>query len=403
MQNVLCIDFSFFSTGQNVHRVFFYVNRSRRRTMLVGVVTRAIKTAQVLAWKEGMLRLVSDHPDLKPFVITDVKLTGRRIGAGAYSRVEEVVVAGAVCVAKIFHDVTLLDPSQISQASMQSSMAKFVEECQLMSTLRHPHVVQFLGVCVLPDNTAAQPLPALVMERLTCSLHHMLENNPTSRAKPRLPLSMKCSLLQNVASGLAHLHSRSPPVVHLNLSARNILLDSAATAKIADFGAARIFSNTGAVPTIITEASVYMPPEVVSDALSHVEKSKEASSTCSIDIFSLGIVTIFTLGETYPCKPLEPTYTDEQNGLLKFRTELERRSHYLQSIRAQLDQGHPLLTLIESCLCNNPADRPTIDKVLALVEQARRMCAGVKLESIESLRSQQENEVYKMYKTVLKR
>ena len=347
-----------------------------------------------------MLRLVSDHPDLKPLLLTDVKLTGRRIGAGAYSRVEEVLVAGAVCVAKIFRDVTLLDPSKVSQASMQSSMAKFVEECQLMSTLRHPHVVQFLGVCLLPDNTAGQPLPALVMERLTCSLHHMLENNPTSRAKPRLPLSMKYSLLQNVASGMAYLHSRSPPVVHGNLSARNVLLDSAATAKIADFGAARIFSNTGAVPTI-TEASVYMPPEVVSDALSNVENSEEASST-SIDIFSFGIVTIFTLGETYPCRPLEPTYTDEQSGLLNFRTELERRSHYLQSITAQLDQGHPLLTLIESCLCNNPADRPTIDKVLALVEQARRMCAGVKLESIESLRSQQENEVYKMYKTVLK-
>ena len=368
--------------------------------MLVGVVTRAIKLHRGLgSGRRGMLRLVSDHPDLKPLIVTDVKLTGRRIGAGAYSRVEEVVVAGAVCVAKIFRDATLLDPSQVSQTSMQSSMAKFVEECQLMSTLRHPHVVQFLGVCLLPDNTAAQLLPALVMERLTCSLHHMLENNPTSRAKPHLPLSMKYSLLQNVASGLAYLHSRSPPVVHHNLSARNILLDSAATAKIVDFGVARIFSNTGAVPTI-TEASVYMPPEVVSDALSNMEKSEEVSST-SIDIFSLGVVTIFTLGETYPCKPLEPTYTDEQSGLLKPRTELERRSHYLQSITAQLDQGHPLLTLIESCLCNNPADRPTIDKVLALMELARRMCAGVKLESIESLHSQQENEVYLMYKTVI--
>ena len=40
-----------------------------------------------------------------------------------------------------------------------------------MSTLRHPHIVQFLGVCFLPGSR----LPALVMELLLTSLHDLHE------------------------------------------------------------------------------------------------------------------------------------------------------------------------------------------------------------------------------------
>ena len=183
-----------------------------------------------------MLSLVGDNPDLKDFVLKDVTCTRRRIGAGVYSSVEEVVLSGAVCVAKTFH-VPLHDFSQVSEADMESAKAQFVEELQLMSTLRHPNVVQFLGVC----NHGPAHLPALVTERMTCSLHDLLENDPSSTAKPRVPLSIKCSILHNVASGLAYLHHRCPPVVHGNLSARNILLDSSARAKIADVRAAAPF------------------------------------------------------------------------------------------------------------------------------------------------------------------
>ena len=35
---------------------------------------------------------VLDNPDLKPFVLSDVQLTGTKIGSGAYGRVDEVVI-----------------------------------------------------------------------------------------------------------------------------------------------------------------------------------------------------------------------------------------------------------------------------------------------------------------------
>ena len=159
-------------------------------------------------------------------MLSNVRLTGTGIGAGAYGSVEEVAIPGAICAAKKIHDF-FQDTSQIPQAAIHKATTQFVRECQLMSILRHPNIVQFLGVCFFPGSR----MPALVMERLLISLHDLLDPEidpppPPDAHKPFFPLGLKCSILHNVASGLAFLHERSPPIIHRDLSARNVLLNS---------------------------------------------------------------------------------------------------------------------------------------------------------------------------------
>ena len=184
--------------------------------------------------------LLRDNPELRPFVLSNVRLTGTTIGAGAYGSVEEVAIPGAICAAKKIHEI-FLDRSEIPPSEIRKNLAQFVRECQLMSTLRHPNIVQFLGVCFFPGSR----LPALVMERLLTSLHDLLDPEinpppPPDAPKPFFPLGLKCSILHNVASGLAFLHEQSPPIIHRDLSARNVLLNSGMVGKIADLGVARI-------------------------------------------------------------------------------------------------------------------------------------------------------------------
>ena len=228
--------------------------------------------------------LLRDNPELRPFLLSIVRLTGTRIGAGAYGSVEEVAIPGAICAAKKIHDF-LQDPSQIPAAAIQKASTQFVRECQLMSTLRHPHIVQFLGVCFFPDSR----LPALVMERLLTSLHDLLDPEtdpppPPDAPKPFFPLSLKCSILHNVASGLTYLHEQSPPIIHRDLSARNVLLNSAMVAKIADLGVARIVPRMRAAATMTKApgANVYMPPEALEDKpeASVEERDKSVEIRC---------------------------------------------------------------------------------------------------------------------------
>ena len=320
--------------------------------------------------------LLRHHPGLRPFLLANVRLTGTTIGAGAYGSVEEVEIPGAKCAAKKIHEI-FQDRRQIPEELIQKASREFVQECQLMSTLRHPHIVQFLGVCFLPGSR----LPALVMERLLTSLHEILDPEPPPETKPYIPVALKRSVLHDVARGLSFLHSHSPPIIHRDLSARNVLLNSAMLAKIADLGVARIApSLRAATMTKAPGASIYMPPEALED---------ESRYDVTIDIFSLGVLAIFTLSQTFP-KPLTAAYMDD-SGMMVGRTELERRGNYMQQIHRLLREGHPLIQMIQRCLKNRIRERPTIHAVLEFLEQARAEvqdgeCDMSKLELVQILR-----------------
>ena len=350
---------------------------------------------------DKMVDFLGANPELRPFVLSDVRLTGTRIGSGAYGSVEEVAIPVGAAAKKI-HDI-FQDRSQIPEDEILRASSQFVRECQLMSTLRHPNIVQFLGVCFFPGSR----LPALVMERLLTSLHDLLDpETPPPPGAPR-PLSfftmdLKCSVLYDVASGLAYLHEQSPPIIHRDLSARNILLNSRMVGKLADLGVARIVPRMRAAATMTKGpgASVYMPPEAVAPAASNQDRSKYDAS---IDVFSLGVVAIFTIGGTFPCDPLSQAYVDEESGLLVARTELQRRSVYMRDVNARLracGQLHPLIRLIQQCLHNSPHKRPSIGEVLRLLEEAR---AGVRDDDsernqralVQALQTQPMNQVYK--------
>ena len=343
-----------------------------------------------------------DNPELRPFVLSNVTLTGTRIGAGAYGSVDEVAIS--VCgAAKKIHDI-FQDRFEIPQDEIRRASTQFVKECQLMSTLRHPNIVQFLGVCFFEGSR----LPALVMERLLTSLHDLLAPETQPPLGTPLPLQffklgLKCSVLHNVASGLDYLHHQTPPIIHRDLSARNILLNSLLVGKLADLGVARIMPRTrdAATMTKAPGASVYMPPEAIAPSASNAEKSKYDAS---IDLFSLGVVTIFTVGETFPCDPLAPNFLNEDSGLLTARTELQRRSEYMRNVKTklhacgQLREDHPLIQLIKQCLNNSARKRPNINEIQGLLEEARADIRDEdserhRVELVQTLQNQPRNQV----------
>ena len=278
------------------------------------------------------------------------------IGSGSYGSVEEVAIPGAVCAAKKIHDF-FQDPRQMPREGIEKAASEFVRECQLMSTLRHPHIVQFLGVCFLPGS----PMPALVMEKLATSLHDILDPEPEPPTKPFIPVSLKRSILHDVARGLSFLHSHLPPIIHRDLSARNVLLNEGMVVKLADLGMARIVPHLRvSTMTKAPGASIYMPPEALED---------KSRYDVTIDIFSLGVVAIFTLSQMFP-DPQAPTYMDDNDKIVG-RTELERRGNFMQEVRRQFREGHPLVQMIQRCLKNRMRERPTIQQVMGWLEEAR--------------------------------
>jgi len=79
-------------------------------------------------------------------VLHGVTPTGKEIGRGAYGRIFEVDYEGTLCAAKEVHALLL----QYAQGdNLQKIKKDFDDECQIWSALRHPCVVQFLGLILV--------------------------------------------------------------------------------------------------------------------------------------------------------------------------------------------------------------------------------------------------------------
>ena len=259
----------------------------------------------------------------------------------------------------------------------------FMEECKLMSQLHHPHIVQFLGVAYLPGS----PIPVLLMEKLQTSLDNLLETSPN------IPLDVKMHLLTGTARGIVYLHSHSPPIAHRDLTARNILIDSGLTAKIADLGVARIVNiQPGQLAATMTAGpgnNLYMPPETV-------QEEGVTRYNTAIDIFSFGVVSLFTLTQTFP-KDLKPaTFRDPITRQLSARSEVERREDYIKLLTIVFGNSHPLVKLTLDCLEYDPEDRPSAVEMLGRLEEVGRTvpqnCTETKLELIQQI-SEKNDEI----------
>ena len=286
------------------------------------------------------------NADLSSFVVANVRLTGRELGRGAYGSVVEVEIPGAVCAAKKIHDELLRIGGS---KDVRHMVEAFVRECRLMSTLRHPHVVQFIGVCYLAGST----LPSLIMERLDTSLHEMLESVPD------IALTTKLSVLLDVARGLLYLHGQTPPIIHRDLTARNVLLNySSLVAKITDMGVARIVSlQSNQLAATMTQGPgniIYMPPEAM---------GLHSRYSTSLDIFSFGNLALFTLTQQFP-NLLAATYNDPMSDKVIGRTEIERRSNEFQLADSLLGLNSPVVELARSCLQNRQTSRPTASQLV---------------------------------------
>ena len=286
--------------------------------------------------------------ELETFLVRGLIPTGRLVGRGAFGRVEEVSIPGAVCAAKRIHD-ELLRTEEATDLT-----TKFVKECKLMSTLRHPQIVQFLGICYLPD---APALPALVMEKLDCDLHKLLETVTD------IPLSIKKSILTDIANGLVYLHGQAPAaIIHRDLTARNALLNSALMAKISDLGVARIVDLTpGQLAATMSKGPgniVYMPPEATED---------HPKYNTSLDVFSFGNLILFTLTQEFP-NLKNATYVDVKTKKLCPRSEIDRRIESFNQLMRELgDENHHFISLAKQCLQNIPTARPSATLIVSIL------------------------------------
>ena len=308
--------------------------------------------------------LSSKFPGL---LIENVTFTDTKLGRGADATVYEVEWNGTVCAAKRLHEILLEDQSPGGVAKL---IGNFEAECLTWSKLRHPGVVQFLGVYF----ERSSRLPVLVMERMDTSLRTYLEDH----SKEEFPLNLKAFVLRQVTQALAYLHSQNPPLVHHDLSPNNVLLNVVSfVTKVSDFGMSRAINPSAlSRKSSIKGTLAFMAPEALHDPPRYNEK---------LDVFSFGNIILSTLTHEWPNPGPPKRYEGDQViGL----TELQRRDCYVAMFTAQEKQL--FLPTVNQCLQDQPSKRPSS---VVLVRELRRIESSLPTGShvaapIEHLRQQ---------------
>ena len=264
----------------------------------------------------------------------EVSRTGKELGVGAYGRVIEVYVRGRTrAAAKEIHPI-LVD--SVTSAECRITKQKFLDECRISSQIRHPNVVEVLGIHYPSPNK----LPWLVMELMETSVTNFMEKCE----KDKISLHTKLSILIDISQGLEFLHDQN--IVHRDLSSNNVLLTHCCVAKIADLGVAKIVDSSKMSTHSQAPGTIhFMPPEALLD---------KPHYGIAVDVFSLGCITCHIVSHRWP-KP--------KNQL----TEILRREEYLQ-----LFSHSSLRQLAESCLQDNPSDRPKISKVCSKLKELKK-------------------------------
>ncbi|OQR92448.1 tyrosyl-tRNA synthetase [Thraustotheca clavata] len=236
-----------------------------------------------------------------------------------------------------------------SAEDLAKNKKALVSEVRSMARLEHPNIVKFMGFYITEEHGLC--CISEYMEGKT--LRHLLSNK-------RINLTWekeKISIAMDICSAIVYMHSLTPRLIHRNIRAEKVLLTNRREAKLSGFGCARdrTFENT---MTAGVGEIQWSAPELLQDGEDYDEK---------VDVYSFGV--LLTELDTR-----EVPFEENNNSNTNTRTADLTMKLVTGMLRPTVGPDCPacIKRIVRQCLQHDPALRPTSDKVLEQLREARQ-------------------------------
>ncbi|KAK9120356.1 hypothetical protein Syun_017973 [Stephania yunnanensis] len=232
---------------------------------------------------------------------------------------------------------------------------EWLAEVMFLGQLRHPNLVKLIGYCCEDEDRL------LVYEFMP---RGSLENHLFRRFSASLAWGTRLKIAIGAAKGLAFLHGAEQPVIYRDFKTSNVLLDSDFTAKLSDFGLAKMGpeGSKSHVTTRVMGTYGYAAPEYVSTG--HL--------TTKSDVYSFGVVLLELLTGRRATEKLKPK--GEQNlvdlarpylsSSRKLRCIMDPKLAGQYSVKGARDTA----ALALQCVSAHPKDRPRMPAIVEKLE-----------------------------------
>nr|DAD24908.1 TPA_asm: hypothetical protein HUJ06_026372 [Nelumbo nucifera] len=244
---------------------------------------------------------------------------GTRVGIGFFGEVFRGIWNGTDVAIKVF----------LEQDLTTENMEDFCNEISILSRLRHPNVILFLGACTKP------PHLSMVTEYMEMgSLYYLIH---MSGHKKKLSWRRRLKMLRDICRGLMCIHRMK--IVHRDLKSANCLVNKHWTVKICDFGLSRVMTESPMRDSSSAGTPEWMAPELI--------RNEPFTEKC--DVFSLGVIMweLCTLNRPWEGVPaVQVVYAVANEGS-----------------RLEIPEG-PLGKLIADCWAE-PDERPSCEEILS--------------------------------------
>ncbi|KAM1023098.1 hypothetical protein ACFXTH_043949 [Malus domestica] len=235
----------------------------------------------------------------------------------------------------------------------------FLNEIRALSEIRHRNIVKLYGFCSHHQHSF---LVYKFVERGS-----LAANLSKDEEAKEIGWRKRVNIVKGVAHALAYMHHDCvPPIVHQDISSKNILLDSEYEAFVSDFGIAMFLNPDSTTWTAVAGTYGYVAPE-----LAYTMKVNE-----KCDVYSFGVVALETImgrnpGDFFSSFSLVPSSSTSSSAStlpphqMSIVDVLDQR--ILPPTHQEAGEVLSIVKIVFSCLNPSPHSRPTMKQVSQLL------------------------------------